>query len=448
MLPEVSALHRASSIVRIPPSQDVPMSDRVRRILDSSPLRRLASISQLGMVALVYPGATHSRLEHTLGVYHNALKLLARFSSDHAENLCFTVAEAEAFLLATILHDVGHWPFCHPIEDMRLSDLGEHETRLAEFIETSELKQLIESDWTCTAKDIVTLLDYDPKQPHSPGTQFFSSCLSSPIDVDKLDYLQRDSLHAGVPYGQNFDAGRLINSMCRHPETGKLAISEKGRTAAEMMVFARYVMFSEVYWHPSVRSATAMLQRSVYHLQKEIDLPSTLKMDDRDWIAMLRRNAMDTRFETMVEGLFGARRELFKRVAEYSVLQSGSQIHDSLSRRPYWWLVAASEKLACRVSRETGISVHPADVLIDAPPVKLEVDINIDVIGRDGSIRSLGEVSPVASALAHRQFDNHVKRVRVFVRANLRDALFEAMKTSVWDQLLMETTDEMEKETA
>jgi HD superfamily phosphohydrolase len=263
-----------------------------------------------------------------------------------------------------------------------------------------------------------------------------------------LDYLQRDSLHAGVPYGQNFDAGRLINSMCRHPETGKLAISEKGRTAAEMMVFARYVMFSEVYWHPSVRSATAMLQRSVYHLQKEIDLPSTLKMDDRDWIAMLRRNAMDTRFETMVEGLFGARRELFKRVAEYSVLQSGSQIHDSLSRRPYWWLVAASEKLAGRVSRETGISVHPADVLIDAPPVKLEVDINIDVIGRDGSIRSLGEVSPVASALAHRQFDNHVKRVRVFVRANLRDALFEAMKTSVWDQLLMETTDEMEKETA
>ena len=446
MLPEVSALHRSSSIVRIPPSQDVPLSDRVTRILDSSPLRRLASISQLGMVALVYPGATHSRLEHTLGVYHNALKLLARFSSDDVEGSFFSVAEAEAFLLATLLHDVGHWPFCHPIEDMRLSDLGEHETRLAEFIETSELKQLIASDWSCTAGDVVTLLDFDPDQSHSSGTKFFASCLSSPIDVDKLDYLQRDSLHAGVPYGQNFDAGRLINSMCRHPETGKLAITEKGRTAAEMMVFARYVMFSEVYWHPSVRSATAMLQRSVYQLRDEINLPSTLKMDDRDWIAMLRRAATGSSCEIMVEGLFGSRRELFKRVAEYSVLQSGSRIHDALARRPYWWLVAASEKLAELVSQETGVQVHPTDILIDAPPVKLEVDINMDVVGRDGGIRTLGEVSPVASALAHRQFDNHVKRVRVFLRGSLREVLDERMKGSNWDELIVQAASEVENE--
>ena len=446
MLPEVAALHRSSSIVRIPPSQDVPMTDRVTRILDSSPLRRLASISQLGMVSLVYPGATHSRLEHTLGVYHNALKLLARFSSDDADGSFFSEREAEAFLLATLLHDVGHWPFCHPIEDMRLSDLGEHETRLADFIETSELRSLIQDDWSCTASDVVTLLDFDSDQTHSAGTKFFASCMSSPIDVDKLDYLQRDSLHAGVPYGQNFDAGRLISSMCRHPETGRLAITEKGRTAAEMMVFARYVMFSEVYWHPSVRSATAMLQRSVYQLQQQIDLPSTLKMDDRDWIAMFRRSATGTDCETMVEGLFGPRRQLFKRVAEYSVLQSGSQIHDALARRPYWWLVAASEKLANLVGRKTGVPVQATDILIDAPPVKLEVDINMDVIGRDGAIRSLGEVSPVASALAHRQFDNHVKRVRVFVRGELRDVLDKNMKCSDWDETIVQVASEVENE--
>ena len=81
-IPEVAALHQSRSMVRIPPSQDVPVSDRVSRIIDSSPMRRLASISQLGMVALVYPGATHSRLEHSLGVYHNAIKLLARFAED------------------------------------------------------------------------------------------------------------------------------------------------------------------------------------------------------------------------------------------------------------------------------------------------------------------------------------------------------------------------------
>ena len=102
MLPEVVALHRIGSLVRIPPAQDVPVSDRVRRILDLAPMRRLASISQLGMVSLVYPGATHSRLEHSLGVYHNALRVVARFSSDNEFTERITPAMAEAFVLAAL----------------------------------------------------------------------------------------------------------------------------------------------------------------------------------------------------------------------------------------------------------------------------------------------------------------------------------------------------------
>lgn len=448
MLPEVASLHRCSSIVRIPPSQDVPISDRVTRILDSAPVRRLASISQLGMVQLVYPGATHSRLEHSLGVYHNALKVLARFSDVKQGEAFFSEPEAEAFVLATLLHDIGHWPFCHPIEDMRLSGLGEHETRLAGFLETAELKDAIVSDWSCSADQVIAILNPSEDGSASPGQVFLASCLSSPIDVDKLDYLQRDSLHAGVPYGQNFDSGRLITSMCRHPRNGKLAINEKGRTAAEMMVFSRYVMFSEVYWHHAVRSATAMLQRSVFLLQRDMDLASTLTMDDAQWIAMLRQVAQGTAAEVLVEGLFGSRRKLFKRIAEYSVLQSDSGVHASLARRPYWWLVAASEKLAQQIRRTTGISIEPTDVLIDAPPVKLEVDINMDVVSRDGSIRSLGEVSPVASALAHQQFDNHVKRVRVFVRGDLRDSINAALVAVDWDQLLISAAESVEREIA
>ena len=73
--------------------------------------------------------------------------------------------------------------------------------------------------------------------------------LSGPIDIDKMDYLARDSLHAGVPYGRNFDQQRLIGSLCLNEAGDGLAITDKGKTAAEMMVFARYVMFSEVYWH-------------------------------------------------------------------------------------------------------------------------------------------------------------------------------------------------------
>ena len=444
MLPEVSALRRSKSLIRIPPAQDVPVTARVQRIIDAAPMRRLATISQLGMVALVYPGATHSRLEHSLGVFHNALRLLSRFEDDDF----ISPVEAESFLLAALLHDVGHWPFCHPIEDMHLSHLGEHETRLHDVIVATSLGELMDEDWSCDADQVCRLLDPPKNATLTTGETFLVSCLSGPIDIDKLDYLQRDSLHAGVPYGQNFDASRLINCLCRHPETGKIAISEKGRTAAEMMVFARYVMFSEVYWHHTVRAATAMLQRSVFLLQNRIDLESTLRLGDTDWITKLRRAAEGSVAETMVDGLFGSQRKLFKRAAQYSILDGDSSLHQSLARRPYWWLVACSEKLAALVSQRSGLPVHAEDVLIDAPPVKLEVDINIDVIARDNTRRTLGEVSPVASALANRQFDNHVKQVRVFVRGELRDQLRKTVTASDWDAMLNESIQLIEQEIA
>jgi uncharacterized protein len=446
MLPEVNALHRTGSLVRIPPADDVPISPRVRRVIDSPPLRRLASISQLGMVGLVYPGATHSRLEHSLGVYHNALRLLARFADDTEFQAIVDPAMAEAFVLAALVHDVGHWPFCHPIEDIQLNSLGEHETRIDRWLAHQELAACIAEDWRCDANDVVQLLSPTGNvQDLSVAQRFLASCLSGPIDIDKLDYLQRDSLHAGVPYGRNFDVGRLIACMCLNAQTSRLAIDEKGRTAAEMMVFSRYVMFSEVYWHHAVRSATAMLQRSVFLLQNRIDLETTLRLTDAEWIVMLRRAAQGSVAEPMVEGLFGSRRRLYKRVAEYNVVD-GADVHLRLARRPYWWLVACSERIAQQVATRTGIAVHAADILIDAPPVKLEVDINVDVISRSGTVRTLGDVSPVASALANQQFDNQVKRVRVFVRDDLRDSLRAKLTPADWGTELMLASQALEEE--
>ena len=447
MLPEVAALHRIGSLVRLPPSQDVPISDRVQRMLDTAPMRRLASISQLGMVSLVYPGATHSRLEHSLGVYHNALRLLARFSSDEDFLQRVSPSMTEAFVVAALIHDVGHWPFCHPIEDMGIDTLGEHESRIEHCVANSELAHCVKEDWQCEMNDVLALLQSNGGDGDSDpvAREFLSSCLSGPIDIDKLDYLQRDSLHAGVPYGRNFDAGRLISAMCLNPETSRLAIVDKGRTAAEMMVFSRYVMFSEVYWHHAVRSATAMLQRCVFLLQNRIDLESTLRMVDGPWIRMLRRAAEGSVAEPLAEGLFGPRRQLYKRAAEFN-LAEGADVHRRLARKPYWWLVACSERLADQVSKRTGIAVHPADILIDAPPVKLEVDINVDVIRSDGASRTLGQVSPVASALAERQFDNQVKQVRVFVRGDLRCDLTQQIHSNDWADELVQAANSLEQE--
>ena len=393
MIPEVAALHRTGSIVRIPPADDVPMTPRVRRIIDTAPMRRLSRISQLGMVGLVYPGATHSRLEHSLGVYHNSLRLLARLADDDAFVQRVDTRGADAFALAALVHDLGHWPYCHPIEDIDLKGLREHETRVEGWLADEELATCIEEDWRCDRADVIEIVQPGvARGPLDDSVHLLRSCLSGPIDVDKIDYLRRDSLHAGVPYGRNFDVGRLISSMCVHPNGKQLAVGEKGRTAAEMMVFSRYVMFSEVYWHHAVRSATAMLQRAIFELREQLDWDVSLRLGDSEWIEWLSRLADGTSVMPIVHGLFGDKRHLYKRVAEFGLI-NGREVHRLLARRPYWWLVALSERLAQRLSTKLGSTIRASEVLVDAPPAKLEVDIEIDVIGRNDSLHSLGEVS-------------------------------------------------------
>lgn len=443
MIEELNLIGSARHWVRIPPEIDVPLSPRAMAILDTSVLRRLSRISQLGLVHLVYPGATHSRLEHSLGVYRNALLVLQNLVASGVTVLADEPRAAEAFVLAALLHDAGHWPFCHAIEDMRLPGLPRHERRVAALLGEGEIADLMAKQWQCDGDDVMSLLLGErtgESQLSTTAIELLASCLSGPIDVDKLDYLVRDSLHAGVPYGRHFDSARLVASMTVDPHQPRLAITDKGRTAAEMMVFARYVMFSEVYWHHGVRAATAMLQRSVYDLQNHVDLEQLMRFDDAQWIAQWRQAAADSPQQPLVEGLFGPTRTLYKRVAEFHHSQRGN-LHRLLARRPYPWLVRCSDELGRQLAREARLPIRPGDVLIDAPPVKLEVDINVTVVDRAGSVRALADVSPVADALARQQFDDHVKRVRIFVRPELRQTLLPLMSDDAYLHRAIETVE-------
>ncbi len=432
MIPELALV--ADGLVRIPPEIDVPITARVRRLLDTDVLRRLGEVSQLGLVHLVYPGARHSRLEHSLGVYRNALLVLRTLSSESRFGELINARGAEAFVLAALLHDAGHWPFCHAIEDMRLATVPRHEARVSSLVAAGEVAGRIVRDWDCSSDDLMSILlakRVGKTALSNAAIELLASCISGPVDVDKLDYLVRDSHHAGVPYGRNFDVSRLLSSLTIHPYKSCIAISDKGRTAAEMMVFARYVMFSEVYWHHAVRSATAMLQRLFFELQTVVNVSSTLELNEADWIATIRDAARGHQSEKLAAGLFGRHRRLYKRVAEFSVLDRPAW-HRSLSHRPYWWLVAFGDELSRRLSTELDIPLRGVDLLVDAPPVKLEVDINMDVIARNGEVRQLGDVSPVAHSLAYQQFDGHVKRVRIFVAESRRESVAGLLQHEVW----------------
>jgi uncharacterized protein len=218
-----------------------------------------------------------------------------------------------------------------------------------------------------------------------------------------------------VPYGRNFDQQRLIGSLCLNEAGDGLAISDKGRTAAEMMVFARYVMFSEVYWHHAVRAATAMLQRAFFLLRDQLDLDSLFRRTESRMITELRRVAQDGPAAELLDGLFGPVRRLYKRLAQFSFFEQ-REWYEQLARRPFPWLVRCSEVFADRISRQLGRRVAPSEVLFDAPPTKLEVQFQVDIhFPKEPCYRPLGDVSPVVSTLARKQFDDYVKRVRIFV---------------------------------
>jgi HD superfamily phosphohydrolase len=415
-IPEVAALRASRHQVRIPPEIDVPLTPRVRQLIDAPEFRRLAHISQLGLVSLVYPAANHTRHEHSLGVYRMALLYLDRLADDPRFVAAVPPEAAERFLVAALLHDLGHWPFCHPIEDISLRQVPSHELFANSFLLEGELADLLREEWDLQPRDVVDMLS---GKPADRAARLLRSMLSGPIDVDKMDYLMRDSLHAGVPYGRNFDQPRLIQSLCLNEAGDRLAITDKGKTAAEMMVFARYVMFSEVYWHHAVRAATAMLQRAFYLLHPHLDVDALFRLSEQPMIDAMRRAAGDGPAGELLDGLFGPTRRLYKRIAQCSVFQH-PELYQRLARRPYPWLVRCAEHFAALASSALSRVVAAHEILFDAPPMELEVEFQIDVFfAKENCYRQLGDVSPVVKTLARQQFDDYVKRVRLFAHPRL-----------------------------
>jgi uncharacterized protein len=214
-----------------------------------------------------------------------------------------------------------------------------------------------------------------------------------------------------------------------------LAITSKGKTAAELMVFARYVMFSEVYWHHAVRAATNMFARAFYHLSPQFDLANLFTLTDAEMIAQLRAAARGGECESLLEGVFGLRRVIYKRAAEFTP-SLAPEVYRRVSGHRFSEFVAISESLAKQASRTWGIEVQPTEILVDAPPPHREVEFAVDIyFPKTETYRSLRDVSPVVEALALTQFDDYVKRVRIFIHPRHR----EVASAAPWGEWILAT---------
>jgi uncharacterized protein len=230
-----------------------------RRIVDAPTYQRLRYIRQLGHAHLVYPGATHTRFDHAVGVYHLANRALRIL---HATGGLAPVdaTSCRVIPLAALLHDVGHYPFSHALEELAPGSIpGHHEELVGRFLAEGEIAAALASVADDAAARIETLIRGRSDNP-------LQGLVSGSLDLDKIEYLKRDAHFCGVPYG-DVDVDRLLHALqlIEDPVTGRLevGVQEKGVAALESLLFAKYQMFRNVYWHHAVRAATVLYKRVV-----------------------------------------------------------------------------------------------------------------------------------------------------------------------------------------
>jgi len=246
-------------VIRDPLWNTIRLDPTAVRIVDTAAFQRLRYIRQLGHAHLVYPGATHTRFDHALGVYHLA-KTALRFLRERPA-VPDSVWEGEELIpYAALLHDIGHYAFSHALEELESDRLpGDHEAVSAHFFESPELKEALDGLGPGAPERIYRLI-------RGMETLPLRGLVTGSLDLDKMEYLRRDARFCGVPYGE-VDVDRLLQGMIllKDPESGayEVGVHEKAVASLESLLFAKYQMFRNVYWHHGVRAATALYKRIV-----------------------------------------------------------------------------------------------------------------------------------------------------------------------------------------
>src|SRR5690242_18183975 len=241
-------------IIRDPLWNNIAVDPLAMRLVDTPAFQRLRYVRQLGLAFLVYPGASHSRFEHALGAYHLARVALAMLA-ERGDLEGIDDALLSEVRVAMLLHDIGHYPFSHALEEIGALH---HEEVARPLITDGAVADALRSAMSHDTPDqIMALIRGESPSP-------LQRLISGSLDLDKLDYLRRDAFMCGVPYGE-IDVDRLMNSLTvvEGPGGLEIGIVEKGLSALESLLFARYQMYRNVYWHHAVRSATAMYKRLV-----------------------------------------------------------------------------------------------------------------------------------------------------------------------------------------
>jgi HD superfamily phosphohydrolase len=339
-----------------------------RQLVDTPAIQRLRYVRQLGLAHLVYPGATHSRFEHALGAYHLAKRTLHALREAGA---LATIPGDESAIVAAaaLVHDVGHYPFSHALEEI---GVPHHEEVARALILQGEIAEVLEREYGVGAPDrVMALIQGKSKSP-------LQGLISGSLDLDKIDYLKRDAKMCGVPYGE-IDEDRLIHAMVlfEDPTTGRLVtgVRAKALSALESLLFAKYQMYRNVYWHHAVRSATAMYKRLVEDAlsAKELDAGSLVRYTDEGLLHALAASSVSALNEAI------RMRRLFKRAFETPAAL--------LEDKDLEWIATDRDRVRAaeaRLAKTAGLA--PGELLLDYPAKTQMLSLDLPVLMRDESV--------------------------------------------------------------
>ena len=391
--------------IRDPVWKNIYLSRELVEIIKAKKFQKLNRIKQLGPAYLVYPGATHTRLNHSLGVFaiaHRLIKHLAAF--EEVKEL--SIDGVKSFLCAALLHDLGHFPFAHSLKDIAVKS---HEELTAKIILNDEITDIIKKSLNLDPVPVAAIIDENMEYNGSIKVGFYRRLLSGVLDPDKLDYLNRDAYFCGVPYGvQDVD---FILGEVRPVKHKEIAVTEKGLSAVESLLFAKYLMYRSVYWHKTVRIATAMIKKAIVMGLRNgiINRDQLYGLDDNEFFLLLSSyNYPPFKLVDMV-----LERKLYKLVYR-TPFDENNMLHKELtnvSKRTDY-----EKNLSSKLSKVSGSEVNESDIIIDIPePISFETKLSVYPERKSGSIPFV-ESASVFQGSTIKGFTGSLRYVSVLVK--------------------------------
>ncbi len=407
----------------------IPLGPREEKLIGTAPFLRLQKVKQLGFVYRVWPGATHTRYEHSLGVYYLAVRALRSLLQRGNDGGLYgiSISSIQTLVVASLLHDIGHYPYSHTLEELGYPIIP-HEKVGRAIIEKSEVADILEKEYLLSPERVADFIDPPRTKPLSPDDELLRSLLSGALDVDKLDYLARDARACNVPYG-GVDVARLQAALRIHPNvhgTRRIVVTHKGISPLHSLLHARQEMFDNIYWHHTSRALQIMLLRAVQEafLAGALQAPQLAGLDDASLLALLTSSSMPPNTRALAEGL--ELRHPYKGVLEISRLAGtlykrlDALFWDAQRRR------RIEQLLATELAAALEMDIADYEVLLDIPrPEKYEMDVWVTFtnppVGMDSLVTWVQATGLQPDDLA--RYEQHQRRIRVIVNERLRPPL-------------------------